>query len=72
MPAPHPEVARDLFTEGGEAAVAIDAVAVRSGASVGSIYHHSGSKEGLLAGGDGGLPRRSLLHFGQPGLEPAP
>lgn len=44
------EAARDLFTEGGEAAVAIDAVAGRSGASVGSIYHHFGSKEGLLAG----------------------
>lgn len=42
------EAVRDLFTEGGEAAVAIDAVATRAGASVGSIYHHFGSKEALL------------------------
>lgn len=43
------EAALACFLEGGEAAVTIEAISSRSGASVGSIYHHFGSKEGVLA-----------------------
>ena len=37
------------FEEGGLEAIAIDQVRQRCGASVGSIYHHFGSKEGIIA-----------------------
>lgn len=41
--------ALDCFEAGGLEAIAIDQVRQRCGASVGSIYHHFGSKEGLIA-----------------------
>jgi AcrR family transcriptional regulator len=41
--------ARDVFVEAGFAAATIDEIRARSGASVGSIYHHFGGKEGLAA-----------------------
>ncbi len=37
------------FAEGGMEAVSIEMVRQRCGASVGSIYHHFGSKEGIIA-----------------------
>ena len=37
------------FAEGGMEAVSIEMVRQRCGASVGSIYHHFGSKEGVIA-----------------------
>ena len=37
------------FAEGGLEAVSIEMVRQRCGASVGSIYHHFGSKEGIIA-----------------------
>ncbi|MCB0015623.1 MAG: TetR/AcrR family transcriptional regulator, partial [Anaerolineales bacterium] len=37
-----------LFAEGGLAGASIAAIAARSGASVGSIYHHFGDREGVL------------------------
>ncbi len=50
------------FTESGFAAATVDDVRRRSGASVGSIYHHFGGKqelaEALYAGGASGLPAR--------------
>ena len=36
-------------TEGGVDAVTIDGVRARCGASVGSIYHHFGNKDGIVA-----------------------
>jgi AcrR family transcriptional regulator len=41
--------ALECFTERGFAATTIDEVRKRSGASIGSIYHHFGGKEGLAA-----------------------
>lgn len=41
--------ALDAFTEKGFAAATIDDVRARSGASIGSIYHHFGGKEELAA-----------------------
>ena len=41
--------ALDAFLKKGVAAATIDDVRARSGASVGSIYHHFGGKEGLAA-----------------------
>jgi AcrR family transcriptional regulator len=41
--------ALDCFTERGFAATTVDEIRRRSGASVGSIYHHFGGKEGLAA-----------------------
>lgn len=43
------EAALDAFTERGYAATTIADVRARSGASVGSIYHHFGDKEGIAA-----------------------
>lgn len=37
------------FNEQGIEATSIDAIRARSGASVGSIYHHFGNKEGIVA-----------------------
>jgi AcrR family transcriptional regulator len=41
--------ALDCFTERGFAATTIEEIRKRSGASIGSIYHHFGGKEGLAA-----------------------
>jgi AcrR family transcriptional regulator len=43
------DAALEVFTERGYAAATIEEVRERSGASVGSIYHHYGSKEQLAA-----------------------
>src|SRR5918995_35427 len=43
------EAALDSFTRKGVAATTVEDVRRRSGASVGSIYHHFGSKEELAA-----------------------
>jgi AcrR family transcriptional regulator len=43
------EAARACFQEHGYAATTIELIAARSGASNGSIYHHFGSKDGILA-----------------------
>jgi AcrR family transcriptional regulator len=43
------DAALDAFLEKGVLATTIDDVRERSGASVGSIYHHYGSKEGIAA-----------------------
>ena len=43
------EAARACFSEHGYAATTIEQIAARSGASNGSIYHHFGSKDGILA-----------------------
>jgi AcrR family transcriptional regulator len=41
--------ARACFDEHGYAATTIELIAARSGASNGSIYHHFGAKDGILA-----------------------
>lgn len=41
--------ARSLFAAKGFQATSIEDICVRSGASVGSVYHHFGSKEGMAA-----------------------
>ena len=41
--------ALECFTERGFAATTVDEIRKRSGASIGSIYHHFGGKEGLAA-----------------------
>ena len=41
--------ALDCFTERGFAATTVEEIRNRSGASIGSIYHHFGGKEGLAA-----------------------
>ncbi len=43
------EAARACFAEHGYAATTIEQIAARSGASNGSIYHHFGAKDGILA-----------------------
>jgi AcrR family transcriptional regulator len=43
------EAARACFAEQGYAATTIEQIAARSGASNGSIYHHFGAKDGILA-----------------------
>ena len=43
------DAALEAFAERGTAAATVDDVRRRSGASVGSIYHHFGDKEGLAA-----------------------
>jgi AcrR family transcriptional regulator len=43
------DAARACFSEHGYAATTIEQIAARSGASNGSIYHHFGSKDGILA-----------------------
>lgn len=43
------DVVVDLLETGGEAAVRIDGVRDRSGVSIGSIYHHFGDRDGLIA-----------------------
>ena len=43
------DAALEAFAERGTAATTVDDVRRRSGASVGSIYHHFGDKEGLAA-----------------------
>ena len=43
------EAARASFEEHGYGATTIELIAERSGASNGSIYHHFGSKDGILA-----------------------
>ena len=43
------EAALAAFLQKGVLATTIDDVRERSGASVGSIYHHYGSKEGIAA-----------------------
>ena len=43
------EAARACFEEHGYAATTIELIAARSGASNGSIYHHFGAKDGILA-----------------------
>jgi AcrR family transcriptional regulator len=43
------DVVLDLLEEGGEAAVRIDEVRDRAGVSIGSIYHHFGDRDGLIA-----------------------
>lgn len=42
-------VALDQLETGGEAAVRIDEIRDRSGVSIGSIYHHFGDREGVIA-----------------------
>jgi AcrR family transcriptional regulator len=42
------DVVVDQLEDGGEAAVRIDVVRVRSGVSIGSIYHHFGDRNGLI------------------------
>jgi AcrR family transcriptional regulator len=41
--------ALECFTERGFAATTVEEIRTRSGASIGSIYHHFGGKEGLAA-----------------------
>lgn len=41
--------ALQLYEEGGEAAITIEALATRSATSVGSLYHHYKGKEGIVA-----------------------
>jgi AcrR family transcriptional regulator len=43
------DAARACFEEHGYAATTIELIAARAGASNGSIYHHFGSKDGILA-----------------------
>jgi AcrR family transcriptional regulator len=43
------EAARACFEEHGYAETTIELIAARSGASNGSIYHHFGAKDGILA-----------------------
>ena len=43
------DAALQAFTESGTTAATVDDVRRLSGASVGSIYHHFGDKEGLAA-----------------------
>jgi len=43
------EVVVEQLQDGGEVAVRIDAVRDRSGVSIGSIYHHFGDRDGLIA-----------------------
>lgn len=43
------DAALACFVEGGLAAITIQAVSERAGASVGSIYHHFGERTGILA-----------------------
>jgi AcrR family transcriptional regulator len=43
------EAARECFEAHGYAATTIELIAARSGASNGSIYHHFGAKDGILA-----------------------
>jgi AcrR family transcriptional regulator len=43
------EAALECFTERGFAATTVEAIRERSGASIGSIYHHFEGKEGLAA-----------------------
>ncbi|MGH3739466.1 MAG: TetR/AcrR family transcriptional regulator [Micromonosporaceae bacterium] len=43
------DAALAVFSESGVAAAAIGEIRARSGASIGSIYHHFGSKEGIAA-----------------------
>ena len=43
------EAALDCFTENGIEATTIDMIRERSGSSVGSMYHHFGSKEAIAA-----------------------
>ena len=42
------DAALQLYEEGGEAAITIEALATRSATSVGSLYHHYQGKEGIL------------------------
>lgn len=42
------KVVGDILDEGGEAALRLADVSQRSGVSVGSLYHHFGSREGLV------------------------
>lgn len=41
--------ALDAFAEGGAEAITIEGIRDRSGASTGSIYHHFGNKDGVVA-----------------------
>lgn len=41
--------ALDAFDQGGTEGLTIEAIRERSGASIGSIYHHFGNKEGIAA-----------------------
>ncbi len=43
------EAALQLYEEGGEAAITIEALATRSATSVGSLYHHYKGKEGIVS-----------------------
>lgn len=43
------EVALEQLERGGEAAVRIDEINDRSGVSIGSIYHHFGDRDGVIA-----------------------
>lgn len=43
------EAALQLYEEGGEPAITIEALATRSATSVGSLYHHYQGKDGILA-----------------------
>jgi AcrR family transcriptional regulator len=42
-------VALEQLERGGEAAVRIDEIHLRSGVSIGSIYHHFGDRDGVIA-----------------------
>jgi len=42
-------VALDQLDAGGEAAVRVDLISAASGVSIGSIYHHFGDREGVIA-----------------------
>lgn len=44
------DAAEGCLVEGGPAGLTIDALVARSGVSVGSIYHHFGSMDGVAAG----------------------
>src|SRR5437764_15041823 len=43
------QAALEAFDEHGFAAATVEEIRVRSGASIGSIYHHFGGKEGIAA-----------------------
>ena len=53
------DAARACFEAHGYAATTIEQIAARSGASNGSIYHHFGAKDGILAALYAGCARRA-------------
>ena len=45
---PLPEDVKQAFAEGGLSALSVQEIRERSGVSVGSLYHHFGSREGIV------------------------